>query len=243
MRAKFGFSYLIIFDHLKLTLSVMTATEIIDNEKRALIEAKDKESKSKSSNLFTPELLSTYYSRLFPYELLFDWLNYDPGRNDQDKLFSNREFSFTIDIGGEEVYIRYQSYSKLPDFQDAILQRKPIKIDIGAVYSHPPKDHKTVSQGFTTVQRELVFDIDLTDYDSIRNCGCTGATICKKCWKMMNMAIKVMDVGLREDFGFKHIAWFYSGRRGVHAWICDEKARTLSNEARSAVAAYFEVCN
>jgi DNA primase small subunit len=219
----------------------MTATEINELMKGPLMKSNDESNSSKCSSIFTPELLSMYYSRLFPYHLIFDWLNYDPECTDQEKLFSRREFSYTIDVGGEEVYIRYQSYSKLSDFQDAILQRKPIKIDIGAVYSHPPKDHKTISQGFTTEQREMVFDIDLTDYDSIRNCGCNGATICKKCWKMMNMAIKVMDIGLREDFGFKHIAWFYSGRRGVHAWICDEKARKLSNDARSAVAAYFEV--
>merc|ERR1719444_224851 len=50
-----------------------------------------------------------------------------------------------------------------------------------------------------------------------------------------------MDVGLKEDFGFEHVCWFYSGRRGVHAWMSDEAARMLSNEGRSAVAHYFEV--
>ena len=50
-----------------------------------------------------------------------------------------------------------------------------------------------------------------------------------------------MDTGLRSDFGFKDIAWFYSGRRGVHCWVCDDEARKLSNEARSAVAGYFEL--
>lgn len=94
---------------------------------------------------------------------------------------------------------------------------------------------------FHPSQRELVFDVDLTDYDVVRNCGCSGAQICNKCWKMMNMAMKVMDVGLKEDFGFQHVAWFYSGRRGVHAWVCDEKARKLSDHARAAVATYFEV--
>lgn len=57
----------------------------------------------------------------------------------------------------------------------------------------------------------------------------------------MNMAVKVMDEGLSKDFGFKNMVWFYSGRRGVHCWVCDESARELSNDARSAVATYFEL--
>lgn len=192
--------------------------------------------------LFSPEWLAIYYSRLFPFDMVHSWLSYDPSSTSMEKLFSRREFSMTILVDTQEVYIRYQSFAGVAEFRDAVLQRKPIKIDLGAVFSHPPKDHKALSQGvFKTQQRELVFDIDLTDYDDVRNCGCSGAKICHKCWEMMTMAVKVMDKGLRDDFGFQHVAWFYSGRRGVHAWVCDEQARTLSNEARSAVASYFEV--
>ena len=190
--------------------------------------------------VFSPELLQMYYSRLFPYSMLHSWLSYGT-KNPQ--VFSRREFSFTIEpTPGEEIYIRYQSFAGKNELSRAILKRRPTKIDIGAVFSHPPKDKNTMQAGMLKpVQRELVFDIDLTDYDDIRKCGCSGAKICGICWKFMNMAVHVMDQGLKEDFGFKHIAWFYSGRRGVHAWVCDQSARELTDAGRSAVAAYLEV--
>lgn len=119
------------------------------------------------------------------------------------------------------------------------MRRTPHKIDIGAVFSAPPKDHNTIDPSvFKPVERELVFDIDMTDYDDIRTC-CTGANICLRCWPYMTMAVKVIHQTLREDFGFEHILWVYSGRRGVHCWVCDDKARCLSNEARSAIVEYL----
>ena len=175
---------------------------------------------------FSIDLLRVYYGRLFPYDAMFDWLSYgnDPSCENYDKntliekdFFSKREWSFTIE---DDIYIRYQSFQNKAEFINAIQKRQPYKIDIGATFSAPPKDHNTIKpELFKTIERELVFDIDMTDYDDIRTC-CKGANICRKCWPYMTMAIKVMDKGLRSDFGFKNILWVYSGRRGVHCWVC-----------------------
>ncbi|CAB9496072.1 primase small subunit [Seminavis robusta] len=218
--------------------------EDFDMDEDEPMQTETEAAKKSTAVVFSPELLKMYYARLFPFDLLHSWLAYSPNNNNsQSWLFSRREFSMTIEPSpGEEIYIRYQSFSTSQELTTAILKRRPTKIDLGAIFSQAPKDHKTLQKGqLQPVQRELVFDIDLTDYDDIRHCGCTGAQICNKCWVFMTMAVEVLDGGLKKDFGFDHVSWFYSGRRGIHAWICDETARTLTNEARNAVATYFEV--
>lgn len=117
----------------------------------------------------------------------------------------------------------------------------PSRFEIGPVYSTNPRDRKTLRGGqMKPVSKELVFDIDMTDYDDIRTC-CQKANICAKCWAFVTMAIKVIDAALRDDFGFEHILWVYSGRRGAHAWVCDPRARNLSDDRRRAIAGYLEI--
>ncbi len=55
---------------------------------------------------------------------------------------------------------------------------------------------------FKPVERELVFDIDLTDYDDVRTCG-KGGHICSSCWPLMGLAI---EVGASRHKGAKCIA-------------------------------------
>ena len=97
---------------------------------------------------------------------------------------------------------------------------------------------------FKPLERELVFDTDLTDYDDV------GASRCRSYQRGMehrsagtsvSSAVKVCDEAVRKDFGLKHLLWIFSGRRGVHCWVCDERARKLDDASRSAIVNYLTV--
>ncbi|KAE8894176.1 DNA primase small subunit [Phytophthora fragariae] len=183
---------------------------------------------------FSAELLQIYYDRLFPYQQMTQWLSYDGG----EEFLFRRELSYTLE---NDTYIRYKAFHNAEELKTSMSKTLPFKIDIGAVFSVSPADKGKVSAAdFTPEQRELVFDIDLTDYDDIRTC-CEGAAICSRCWQFMVAAVEVLNAALREDFGFENLLWVYSGRRGIHCWVADEQARRLENEARSAVVGYLSL--
>nr|XP_027190167.1 DNA primase small subunit-like isoform X3 [Cicer arietinum] len=219
---------------------------------------------------FDHNYLKPYYGKLFPFADIFKWMTYGhdgkhPGCD--QSYFGRREFSFTLK---GDFYLRFQSFNNALELENSIKEKCPLKIDIGPVYTVDPAKRHAYAQGdnnvFAPVERELIFDIDMTDYDDVRYC-CRGADVCLNCWPLMTIAIKVIDASLRgiisctkkgskqyhccadfcfgttvsDDFGFNHILWVYSGRRGVHCWVCDGKARRLTNEQRASIADYYRV--
>lgn len=71
----------------------------------------------------------------------------------------------------------------------------------------------------------------------IRNCACKGTRgICPDgCWFYMVAAVKCLTYIVKNVFGAKHVFPVYSGRRGVHTWVLDEKFVTKTSEEREAI--------
>ena len=162
------------------------------------------------------DLMRPYYASLFPAKALFEWLNYGYFDDDDKKGCnhrmehlhhpSNREFCLTLK---GDVFVRYNAYATAEELKRDVKTKVPGRLISDRCFAQPAN---RLACGNFKPERGLVFDIDMTDYDDVRTC-CDAANL-SKCWPLMNCAVKVLDEGLREDFGFEHILWVYSGDEG-----------------------------
>ncbi|KAG5479573.1 hypothetical protein CUR178_03334 [Leishmania enriettii] len=149
---------------------------------------------------------------------------------------ARREFCFTL-IG--DIFTRFRSYRSAEELRAELVRSFPEKIDVGAVYNIRPNQKQGLANVFP-VEREFVLDIDMSDYDNVRSC-CSGKSICPYCWAWVSCAAHVLHTVLRDDFGFKYILPVFSGRRGIHLWVCDRRARRMTNDERAALVGYLTV--
>ena len=108
---------------------------------------------------------------------------------------------------------RHLCYKSSEEFKADICKAKPLRIELGPVYNYPPRDnavrsnntsemaclsaeHSTpqrIGTKYQAQERELIFDIDMDDYDGVRQC-CQGKSVCSRCWHFMAIAIRVLEV-------------------------------------------------
>lgn len=176
-----------------------------------------------------------YYQYLYPFKQIFQWVNHSqkPSRD-----IINREFAMAFRSGA---YKRYNSYGDVQEFKEAIEKSNPDRFEIGAIYNKPPKERDSLLKSeMVPLEKELVFDIDMDDYDTFRTC-CSGAQVCYKCWRFISLAMEIINVALKEDFGYNDFVWVFSGRRGAHCWVSDKRARALNDIQRRNVLDYLNV--
>lgn len=55
-------------------------------------------------------------------------------------------------------------------------------------------------------------------------------------------SVPIDSLPCSDDFGFTKVMWTYSGRRGVHAWVCDEIPLQFGAAQRNAILQYLSPC-
>ena len=79
------------------------------------------------------------------------------------------------------MFVRYLCFKNAEELRTAVIARQPERIEIGPVYTATPDMNKVLRKDvFKAEERELIFDLDMNDYDDVRSC-CSGANVCKKC--------------------------------------------------------------
>lgn len=173
-----------------------------------------------------------YYATMFPYKEVHElfsreWVRGSAGAH-------KREWGWE-GISGH-CFVRWQSCHTAEMLLAMVSKPSVGKLNIGAIYTTEPGRRSTVSGSMVPVCRELVFDIDIDDYEGISK---DDLPSCDRNWPLVALGLEVVKQSLQEHFGFKHILAVYSGRRGGHLWVCDERACCMSDEARCAIIGWL----
>ena len=162
--------------------------------------------------------INMFYRAFFPVTIFMRWMG-------ALHCSENRDITFKTLEG---YWNRYSSLSSEKEIYHELLSSNILTIHVGAVYVDKP-GREGVALG-----KELVFDIDITDYDSIRTC-CKGRDHCNDCWQILEVTRNIIDRKLRDNFGFTNLMWVFSGGRGIHCWVLDKRTFKYDEEVRASI--------
>ena len=169
-----------------------------------------------------------YYKNGYPFDTIWEWFG--------DPL---REFCFSIETNsGKSIWKRRMFFDSVSRFRDCVLTMVPSVIHIGPIYSSSSNENAVVEK------RELVFDIDLNEYVDemglpLRKCCGKEKKCCALCWPLALVAKIIISETMRRFTGFSNMRFFFSGGRGIHCWVMDEIAKTMTSEDRSNILKRF----
>jgi len=184
-----------------------------------------------------PLLPEEYYRYHFPWEALAQLATLS------GHPLEKREFAAEGDI-----YKRFIEAASARDLKAAALRVPDLaSLHIGAIYDNGPAlaGKKTPGKLSVPICKEMVFDIDLTDYGDLLDLttpdGAVDLAACDRAWPHAAVAVFFLQAMLRDQFGYSRFLLVYSGRRGCHLHVLDDRARTASDEVRAAVASFVNV--
>jgi predicted DNA primase small subunit len=134
---------------------------------------------------------------------------------------AERTMALSFDNGH---YARNLHIQCFEDFKTTIMKRKPSQIHFDSLFI---KDENGDIEG---TRRELVFDLDLTDFVRFCECG-KQSKACSTCWLHIEGAALFIRHILVDCLGIedKHLLWVLSGKKGIHCIVNDARFMRMSS--------------
>jgi DNA primase, eukaryotic-type, small subunit, putative len=146
------------------------------------------------------------------------------------KRFTRREFGFMF-FGGN-IMLRHTSFASKKGFENYAAKRAPAHIFYSSAYYSKPAEKRMEDKGW--LGADLIFDLDADHLVLPPNC--TYETMLKL---VKNETKKLIDDFLTRDFGFEKSEIVFSGGRGYHVHIYDEKVLMLKSKERREIVDYL----
>jgi len=180
--------------------------------------------------------LYDYYNKgLYPFDLIYRMLV----RNKKEQSAHARLFG-----------VQYQTDSNVYQMYEYPRSTcHELKQEMLASSTKPPESlhmaHFKEGEGmgkFMRAQKELVFDMDITDFT--RYCVCNNVKrLCPICWCQIQGASLILQHLLEEVMGYerKHCLWVFSGNKGVHCFVNQPSAMKLGDKEREQLHKRFNI--
>jgi len=146
---------------------------------------------------------------------------------------NEREWGFIPWTDGPgETMVRHRSLLDLGEIEDFLGRRKPRHVYFSAGRYDEPSASTMSDKGWR--DSDLVFDLDADHLPSVVLGEDSYAEMLEKC---KDALFRLLDF-LENDFGFEDLTVVFSGGRGYHVHVRDERIRHLERDARREIVDY-----
>lgn len=173
----------------------------------------------------TPTIYEYYKENLYPFELIHRLMTMNRKKQSGEARILALQYP-----GDTNVWVSYdykrETVGALRSRMLISPQKPPESLHLGLF-------RENYGERIVMGKKELVFDLDITDYE--RYCSCRGVKkLCPICWIQMQGSSLILEHILQHTLGYKaeNRMWVFSGGKGLHCFVNDAMAMKLGDDER-----------
>jgi len=147
-----------------------------------------------------------FYQTQFPLVLIEKLFGNEFGQCSSE-MVESRNFVFVLPNpkGGRQIVVQYQSFRSPVELQAAFCERPPLRVEIGSRGFEPASIMPVIvdklsgrgdADPYAMHTKELVFDVDITEWNDLRVCQCIGnrnSDICRHCGRATSLESELVE--------------------------------------------------